>query len=379
MYEEFYGFSRRPFSLLPDATFFFSNRKHDDTLNTLQGALSNQFGFCVVTGEIGAGKTTISRKLVDIIRSDYHVGVVSNTHEAFGDLISWIASAFELPLHDQSRAELHQAFVEHVKRVFGKGKRTVLVVDEAQNLSVAGLEELRILANINTDAEQMLQIVLIGQLQLRERLNHPDLEQFKQRIVVHHHLGALDHDECLDYIRFRTACAKGDPGLFTDEACTAVYHCSGGIPRLINRLCDTALLYGHAESCPVVGIELVAEAIKDQQAGVLSSAIWKQTSAAPDTQPPLPIAHPGNDDTGSPPTLVATGDRQTTATVLADTPTEVEVKPVASVPGKDEETIEEAEDKSRLSRRARWIDAVSLLLFFALILVLVLGNSNLSG
>lgn len=265
MYETFYGFREKPFSLLPDAGFLYLSSQHRMALTLLEYGLMNQAGFTVISGDIGTGKTTLIRKLLNQADTDLRIGLISNTHKTFGDLMQWIALAFDLPHSGKNKVELYQDFMDFIIREYAQGRRTVLIVDEAQNMSAETLEELRMLSNVNADKDQVLQIILVGQRELRTTLQRPDLVQFAQRIGVDYHLEPLNEEETRDYITHRCKTAGGKPDLFSDQACALVYGFTGGVPRLINLLCDTALVYGYAEQRQRVDASLVRDAARDKQ------------------------------------------------------------------------------------------------------------------
>lgn len=245
MYEAFFDLHEKPFSLLPDPGFLFLSQKHQEALTLLEYGLLNQAGFIVLTGEIGSGKTTLMRYLLDRLDTDVTVGLISNTHQSLGDLIHWICLAFDIRVPGGTKLDLHQAFVDFLIDRYANGKRVLLIVDEAQNLGVEKLEELRLLSNINSGKDLILQLMLLGQPQLRDLLRHPDLEQFVQRISASYHLGRLDAQETKNYIQHRIFIAGGRYPIFSNDACHAVQHYSGGIPRIINMICDTALVYAY--------------------------------------------------------------------------------------------------------------------------------------
>jgi general secretion pathway protein A len=245
MYEAFFDLHEKPFSLLPDPGFLFLSQKHQEALTLLEYGLLNQAGFIVLTGEIGSGKTTLMRYLLDRLDTDVTVGLISNTHQSLGDLIHWICLAFDIRVTGGTKLDLHQAFVEFLIDRYANGKRVLLIVDEAQNLGVEKLEELRLLSNINAGKDLILQLMLLGQPQLRDLLRHADLEQFVQRISASYHLGRLDAQETKNYIQHRIFIAGGRYPIFSNDACHAVHHYSGGIPRIINLICDTALVYAY--------------------------------------------------------------------------------------------------------------------------------------
>ena len=237
MYEHFYGLREKPFSLLPDPEFLYPSHKHRMAMTLLEYGLSNQTSFSVITGGIGTGKTTLIRHLLNQIGRDITVGLITNTHRSFGDLLQWVLMAFNLEYAGKDKIALYQIFIDFLIREYARNRRTILIVDEAQNMSPETLEELRMLSNINTGKDQVLQVFLVGQPGLRDTLRRPDLEQFAQRIAVDYHLEGLNAAETREYIRHRIIIAGGDPDLFEDAACEAIYRHSGGVPRLINLLC----------------------------------------------------------------------------------------------------------------------------------------------
>ena len=264
MYETFYGLREKPFSLTPDPEFLYLGDKHSTGLSMLRYGLLNRAGITVLTGEIGAGKTTLLRQLLAEIEEDVIVGLISNTHQSFGNLMQWVAVAFEIPAEDASKAVLHERFTTFLIERYAAGKRTVLIVDEAQNLDDAMLEELRLLNNINADKDQLLQLVLVGQPELRETLRSPRLVQFVERIAVDYHLGPLGAEETAHYIDNRIETAGGRRGIFSAAACRFIHYQCAGVPRLINAVCDTALVYGFAGQAEVITAELVYDMVLER-------------------------------------------------------------------------------------------------------------------
>jgi type II secretory pathway predicted ATPase ExeA len=267
MYESFYKLKEKPFTLLPDPGFLYLSDKHRMALTLLEYGLTSHAGFTVISGEIGAGKTTLIRHLLNNMDQEYTVGLITNTHRSFGELLQWVLLAFNLDHKGMSKVGMHQRFVEFIIDEYAHNRRTVLIVDEAQNMNVETLEELRMLSNINADKDQALQIVLSGQRELRETLRSPELVQFVQRISVDYHLEALSESETTGYIRHRMEVAGGDPNTFTAKACAAIHRYSNGVPRLINLLCDTALVYGYAEQKQHIDAKLVTDVAREKQQG----------------------------------------------------------------------------------------------------------------
>lgn len=267
MYKTFYHLKEKPFTLLPDPGFLFLSDKHRMALTLLEYGLTNQAGFTVISGEIGAGKTTLIRHLLNNMDQEFTVGLISNTHRSFGELLEWILSAFNLEHKDMNKVEMYRRFVDFIIDEYAHNRRTVLIIDEAQNLDAETLEELRMLSNINADKDQALQIVLSGQRELRETLRSPELVQFAQRIAVDYHLGPLSVEEVAGYVRHRMEVAGGDPDTFTPKACIAIHRYTDGVPRLINLLCDTALVYGYAEQRRWIDARLITEVAREKQQG----------------------------------------------------------------------------------------------------------------
>ena len=264
MYENFYGFREKPFSLLPDPDFLYLSSKHSSAYSVLEYGLTGQAGFTVISGEVGSGKTTLVRRFLQQVGADTTVGLISNTPSGFGDLLRWILYAFDIDYQGKETVELHEAFIQFLIAQYAVGRRCVLIIDEAQNLKVETLEELRMLSNVNASKDLLLQVVLVGQPELAETLSRPDMSQFAQRISISYHLKALTLEETHAYIRHRLAVAGGDATIFTDAACDALYILSNGVPRVINGLCDIALVYGFGEETPQIDMETVLAVVEDR-------------------------------------------------------------------------------------------------------------------
>lgn len=264
MYESFYGLKEKPFTLLPDPEYLYLSPKHQRALTLLEYGMMNQASFSVICGDTGAGKTTLIRRLLTELGEDTTVGLITNTHRSFGELLNWVLMAFGLDAEGKSKAQMHQMFISFLIEQYASQKHVVLIVDEAQNMSADTLEELRMLSNINADKDQVLQIILAGQPALRETLKQPELMQFAQRIAVDYYLEALSAEETRHYIQHRLKVAGAEEEIFTADASEAIYRYSGGTPRLINLLCDTTLVYGFAEQTKVIGEELVHDVVEEQ-------------------------------------------------------------------------------------------------------------------
>jgi len=267
MYKAFYNLSEKPFTLLPDPGFLYMSDKHRMAFSMLEYGLLNNAGFTVISGDIGAGKTTLIRHLLDNMDREHTVGLISNTHRSFGELLQWILLAFNLDHANMNKVEMYQRFVDFIIDEYAHNRSTVLIIDEAQNMEAETLEELRMLSNVNADKDQALQVILVGQNELRDTLRQPELVQFAQRISVDYHLQPLSAEETANYIRHRIRIAGGNPDIFSALACEAVHRYSNGVPRLINLLCDTALVYGYAEQLQQLSARLVVQVAREKQAG----------------------------------------------------------------------------------------------------------------
>ncbi len=269
MYEAFYGFQDKPFGLAPDPAYLFLSKKHRRALVMLQYGLINQVGFSVVTGEIGSGKTTLVRKLIHRTDTNTSVGLVSNTQcDSFEELLQWILLSFELEYRDKSKVDLYHTLTDFLVEQHKGRRRSVLIIDEAQNLTMESLEQLRMLSNVNADHYQLLQLVLVGQPELLEVLRRPELVQFAQRIGADYHLGPLDLHETGAYIVHRLRIAGGSTDTFAPETYEPIWRATRGVPRLINLISDMALVYGYAEQRKPIDAGLIKEVIRDKRGGI---------------------------------------------------------------------------------------------------------------
>lgn len=289
MYESFFGLREKPFSLLPDSSFLFLSKIHQEALTLLEYGLLSQAGFSILTGEIGSGKTTLMRYLLERLDTDVTVGLISHTHQSLGQLMDWICLAFDLKADQGGRLDQHEAFVNFLIEQYAKGKRTLLIVDEAQNLGIDKLEELRLLSNINADKDVVLQLMLLGQPQLRDQLRKPELEQFVQRVSASYHLGRLNSEESYQYIRHRIRVAGSEAEIFTSDACHGVYHYSKGIPRIINLICDAALVYAYGAGEKIIYGEAIDEFVKSHAPHLLISLETEERSRPDGPRPVFTI------------------------------------------------------------------------------------------
>ncbi len=271
MYERYFGLSAKPFSLLPEANNLFLSKRHQHIVNILEYGLETHAAFIVITGDVGAGKTTVIRHFLTNLPDKVTVGLITNPNRRIGSLLNWVSNAFELPKYENDEAKMYNSFVEFLLSQYSKGLRTILIIDEAQNLAADMLEELRMLSNVNNEQDMLLQIILAGQPELLDTFKRDDLRQFVQRIGAHGHLTALSPKETIDYIHHRMLKAGGNSDIFDIRACAAVHYFSGGIPRLVNMLCDQALMYAFAEDEGTISFETIAEVVLDRNSSGLSS------------------------------------------------------------------------------------------------------------
>ena len=271
MYEAFYGLSEKPFSIQPDPGFLYFGKRHTLAFSMLEYALESQAAFCVITGEIGCGKTTLIRHLLNQLPQNLTVGLISGAHRETAGVLEWASLALGLPYEGMSNLALYDAFQRFLIKQYGSGQRVLLIIDEAQSLTPEDMEVLRMLSNINADKDQLLQIILVGQTQFRDMLQRPEMLQFAQRVAVHFHLPPLEQGEVETYIRHRLALAGTETPLFSPQACQRIADASHGIPRSINILCDTALVYGFSGEASQIGDELIEDVIRDKaQYGVFA-------------------------------------------------------------------------------------------------------------
>jgi general secretion pathway protein A len=275
MYESFYGLKEKPFNLLPDPDYLYMSKSHDNAYTHLEYAISENKGFVIVTGEIGSGKTTLINYLLKKIPQDLIVGLINNTFISPDQLLKVICHEFDIPIENRDKAQLLAQFQDFIIRQFSKKKRVVLFVDEAQNLSPEALEEVRLLSNLEAEKSHLIQIILVGQPELRLKLQRSDLKQFAQRVSVHCHLKGLDNGEVQKYIVHRLKAAGAQKtDLFNKDSIDLISKYSNGIPRLINVLCDTSLVYGFADGEKIITKDIVSNVIEARETGgILTKAL----------------------------------------------------------------------------------------------------------
>jgi len=276
MYKRFYNLQRNPFEITPDPSFLFATKKHNEALAALYYGVKRRKGFVVMTGEVGTGKTLLVRCLLQVLhRANVAYAYVFNPRLSPMEFLQYVAGDFRLPTAGKSKSDLLLDLSSFVIARHQKNLTTVLVVDEAHHLSADVLEEVRLLTNLETPQEKLLQILLIGQQELDEKLDSHDLRQLKQRIALRSHLGALDLEETQGYIycRLQLAGSTNPAQLFPMETILEVHRQSGGFPRLINTLCENALIHGYAKQLLSISPEIIAEIAADFRLNVRHSSI----------------------------------------------------------------------------------------------------------
>jgi general secretion pathway protein A len=251
MYYEFYQLNENPFNVTADPDFFFASQCHTDAISNLVYGIDQRKGILVVTGEVGTGKTTLCRKLLFESMNNVKFAFILNPDFSEIELLQMILRDLGANAKHQNKSDLINSLNQFLIKQSSKGNNVVLIIDEAQNLSVTQLEQIRLLSNLETEKDKLLQIVLVGQPELHEKLLLPELRQLRQRIAVHYNLDPLKKNDISDYIHHRILKAAIRHGVtshpvFTDEAVNRIYHYTKGSPRTINILCDRALLAGYA-------------------------------------------------------------------------------------------------------------------------------------
>ena len=264
MYLDYYGLTEPPFDITPNPRFLFFSPKHREAFNHLVYGIRERKGFVQLTGEVGAGKTTVCRAMMEQLGDNYATALILNPVLDAGQLIKAIAMEFGLSVRSLDRLETVAALNTFLLEQVEHQKEAVLIIDEAQDLTNELLEQVRLLSNLETDDRKLLQIVLMGQPELRDRLNDFNLRQLRQRITVRYHLRPLTRSEVGQYVqhRLQTSGAKGAP-YFTQAALWRIQYYSGGIPRLVNALCDKCLLAGFVQLRDRIDFRTVGKAIRE--------------------------------------------------------------------------------------------------------------------
>jgi len=337
MYERFYDLRERPFALSPDPEYLYPSRVHREALDYLRYGLESHAGFVVITGEIGSGKTTLLQTLLRGVDTQTTVGRIVNTILEPRELLETIMIDFGLDPAGHSKPLLLRDLAQFLVDQRLAGRLVLLVIDEAQNLSAGALEELRMLSNLETEKSKLLQIVLVGQPNLRDKLAAPELEQLRQRITVSYHLTPLDAAEAANYINHRLRrAALGAPLEMPREATDLIHARSRGVPRIINVICDAALVFGYAEERRHIDLPLIREVLAElETTGILPPAQSAEPVAA--------VAAPAESTAVAAP-RVAAAAAPSTATVAAPPA----LAPVAAMDARPAIAVRPADDAAVL-------------------------------
>ncbi|MCK4538579.1 MAG: AAA family ATPase [Candidatus Krumholzibacteria bacterium] len=265
MYENYYGFKELPFNVTPDPRFLYRSESHRDALAYITYGVFQKKGFIAVTGEVGVGKTTVVNAFIDLFQPSLEVAFVFSTLFPFDQLLYLICNDFGIDAENMNKAQMLLALNRFLISQYENNRNTVLIIDEAQNLSPEVLEELRMLSNLETRDRKLIQIMLVGQPELENILNLNELRQLRQRIPGVCRIPMLSREDVIKYIKYRLEIASVNNGgpVFTDDALEEIYHYSGGTPRLINVLCDRVLLLGYVANTRTISGKIVREGIRD--------------------------------------------------------------------------------------------------------------------
>ena len=264
MYEAFFGFKEKPFDIVPNPDYLYFSPRHKEALTYLEYGLMDNVGTILLTGDIGIGKTTLIRYVINNFCTDIITPVIYNTNLNPGQLIETILQSLQLPAEKDSKAKNSETLNQYLLEQVAQQKRVLLTIDEAQNLPPDTLEEVRMLSNLQNDEQMLLQVLLVGQPEFKTRIQKEKLSQLAQRIAVNYHLEALDQAEALAYIQHRLSIAGRDDAIFTDSALEQIYQAAKGIPRNINLICDSALVYGFGYEMQSIGTEVIDQVLADK-------------------------------------------------------------------------------------------------------------------
>jgi type II secretory pathway predicted ATPase ExeA len=266
LYQAHFGLRQAPFNITPDPSFLYLSASHREGLAQLSYGIRARKGFVVLTGEVGTGKTTLIHALLNDLNGSAQTALIFSTIVSPGDLLRSVCEEFGLVEPKRPLGEIHDYLVslnEFLLESYRKGENCALIIDESQNLSAEVLESIRLLSNFETSKDKLLQILLVGQPELAVRLNSPELRQLKQRVMLRHHLRALSLQECCEYVFNRLKVAGGEQPIFISNALESIYSYSGGIPRIVNVLCDNALLTGYALGRKEIDTGIIREVAED--------------------------------------------------------------------------------------------------------------------
>jgi type II secretory pathway predicted ATPase ExeA len=278
LYTAHFGLRERPFSLVPDPGFLFWSDTHARAFSMLEYGILTRAPITLITGEVGTGKTTLIHQLLASNREDVTIGLIANAHGDRNELLRWVLMSLGLPAAGGAHyVDLFGQFQQYLVDEYAAGRRVVLIFDEAQNLTRDVLEELRMFTNINAGKDELLQLIIVGQPELRDIVQRPDLRQFAQRVAASFHLPEMESTGVKDYIQHRLRVAGATTDIFEIDAIHAIYEATRGIPRLVNQLCDLALVYAFTMESQTVPQSIIKQVMKD---GVFFGGGQEQVSAS---------------------------------------------------------------------------------------------------
>ena len=272
MYEAFYGLKEKAFNLNPDPEYFYMSREHENAYVHLEYAIRESKGFAVITGEVGSGKTTLINYLLYKLKLDINIGLITNTNIPASQFLKAICREFEIDVDVREKVDIMEIFQDFLLERYAQNERVLLIIDEAQNISTEAMEEIRMLSNLEAEKSHLIQIILVGQPELRNKLQRNDLKQFAQRVSSHYHINGLNKVEVNNYIRYRLKVGEANNlDIFKKDAIELIYQHSLGIPRIINVICDTALVYGYADGQKTIDKNIIENVIKERdESGIFS-------------------------------------------------------------------------------------------------------------
>ena len=266
IYNDHFGLAERPFTLLPDPDFLYWSENHTRAYAMLEYGMLTHAPITVITGEIGAGKTTLIRHLLRTLPDEFTVGLISNAQGNRGELLHWVLMALGVTTDmNASYVRLFSQFQDFLIEEYAAGRRTILIFDEAQNLSLETLEELRMFSNINADKDELIQLVLVGQPELKAVIGSPRLAQFAQRVSAEYHISGMSSETVRAYVEHRLRVAGAAREIFTPAACECVHLASRGIPRLVNQICDYAMVYAFTDGLERVDAGVIEQVVTDRR------------------------------------------------------------------------------------------------------------------
>lgn len=276
MYENFYGLKEKPFQIVPNPHYLYLSSVHENAVTYLEYGLMENVGFVLLTGDVGTGKTTLVRHIMDQFESEKDIAVIFNTNVSADQLICLVLQSCNLEPEAGNKTQNIEIFYEFLIGKFVQNVQVLLIIDEAQNLSDEALEEVRMLSNLQSDDQILVQIMLVGQPELKDRLMKPEHNAFAQRIAVNFTLTGLTDKETEAYISHRLKKAGGNPGIFSPEAIETIFKTSKGVPRTINYLCDAALVYGFGYEYETIDAPVIEQVIKDK--GGMGLSVGKENN-----------------------------------------------------------------------------------------------------